>query len=332
MLTKRDPIPARWSSASLVVIREHRVLIALVASYVVGIATFHWAAGEWHHWFILLLPARVWHGAVATSALLLGIEALVRRGDVDLRPRRVLSAVLVLLLAAPFQSTFHAFKQTLNVVRPFTWDPTLSGLDRWLHAGRQPWEWLAPLVASGTAVRTFDWLYFAWLPLLFGFLVWLAWTANHAVRMRALVTLVLLWIVLGTGFAYALSSAGPCFYHAVHDQPDFGGLMDSLHAHHRVWPVIAVDVQYYLWIGFREGVRMPFGGISAMPSLHVAVVTLMTLVALRVHRVLGVAFAVYALAILVGSVVLGWHYAVDGYFSIAATLVLWTLVGWLSRD
>ena len=317
----------QWGSALPAVIREHRVLLSLVGGYVVGVAVFHAAVGQWHYWFILLLPARILHVAVATSALLLGLEALLRRGQVDLGPRRVLSAVLVLLLAAPLQSSFHAFKQTLNVVRPFTWDSTLTALDRWLHGGRQPWEWLAPVVASGTAVRTFDLLYFAWLPLLFGFLVWLAWTANHEVRMRALVTLVLIWVVVGTGLAYVFSSAGPCFHPTPEGQATYRGLLELLHAHHRVRPVIAVDVQYWLAHGLREGVRRPFGGISAMPSVHVAVATLMTLVMFRVHRALGLVFAAYALAILTGSVVLGWHYAVDGYFSIVATLLLWAAVG-----
>jgi hypothetical protein len=37
------------------------------------------------------------------------------------------------------------------------------------------------------------------------------------------------------------------------------------------------------------------------------------------------------LLVLVGSVALGWHYAVDGIFSIAATLWLWRLVGRFTR-
>lgn len=327
MATTARGVRQQWMQAVPGVVREHRVLLWIVGSYIIAVALFHLTAGLWQQWSLLLLPARVLHVAVVTTALLLGVEALVRRGEVDLGPHRVLSAVLVLLLAAPLQSTFHAFKQTLNVVRPFTWDGTLTSIDRTLHGGRHPWEWLAPLVGSSVAMRAFDWLYFAWLPLLFGFLVWLAWSPNRALRLRALVTLALLWVVLGTVCAFVLSSAGPCFHPEAEGRAAYRGLMEALHAHHRTHPVIAVDVQYWLLHGYRHAIRMPFGGISAMPSLHVAVATLMALTTFRVHPVLGGVFALYAAAILVGSVVLGWHYAVDGYVSVAATAGLWTAAG-----
>src|SRR5687767_10367368 len=111
MSATRGRVLGQWRSAYPAVIREHRVLLSLVGGYIVGVALFHAAVGQWHDWSILLLPARILHVAVATSALLLGLEALFRRGQVDLGARRVLSAVLVLMLAAPLQSSFHAFKQ-----------------------------------------------------------------------------------------------------------------------------------------------------------------------------------------------------------------------------
>jgi hypothetical protein len=49
----------------------------------------------------------------------------------------------------------------------------------------------------------------------------------------------------------------------------------------------------------------------------------MVLLARRVNRTLGWAYAVFALLILVGSVHLAWHYAIDGYFSAIAVLLVW---------
>jgi PAP2 superfamily len=48
---------------------------------------------------------------------------------------------------------------------------------------------------------------------------------------------------------------------------------------------------------------------------------------------LGLVFAAYAAVVLVGSVHLGWHYAVDGYVSIVATLAIgWAVDVLLSRN
>ena len=53
------------------------------------------------------------------------------------------------------------------------------------------------------------------------------------------------------------------------------------------------------------------------------------LLARRAHRWLMVAAIAFCAVVLFGSVHLGWHYAVDGYFSIAATVVIWKIVGYV---
>ena len=69
-----------------------------------------------------------------------------------------------------------------------------------------------------------------------------------------------------------------------------------------------------------------------MPSVHVASALLLTLIARR--RAGGALFAaafVFFIAICIGSVVLGWHYAVDAYAGIALALPLWMFCGALAR-
>jgi hypothetical protein len=61
--------------------------------------------------------------------------------------------------------------------------------------------------------------------------------------------------------------------------------------------------------------------------MHVALATLFALVSWRTKRWLGIVMSIYALIILVGSVHLAWHYAVDGYFSIAGMIAIWCVVG-----
>jgi PAP2 superfamily len=309
-------------------LREHRWLLGLVLGYAAGVAAFCYGVGEWRNWRWLILPMPVAYAALLGSVFLLAVEAFLRGGQVDLRAERVASAALVLLLVPPMQGAFHSFKQTMNMVRPFSWDARLANADAWLHGGVQPWQWLSLAVDSSSVTRAVDLLYFLWLPIFFGFIVWAAWSRQRALRKRVLITLVLLWIVLGSGAAYGFSSMGPCFY-AFHPdgRPAFGPLMQTLYAHHQSRPLLAMDAQWGLWHGFRHHVWLPFGGISAMPSLHVAVATLIALAAAGHRRWPVWLLAGYALVVQVGSVMLGWHYAVDGYVAMLVTAGLWKAVG-----
>ena len=72
-------------------------------------------------------------------------------------------------------------------------------------------------------------------------------------------------------------------------------------------------------------------GISAMPSLHVAIATLCALFAWRCGPRAGMLMSVYAAIIFLASIHLGWHYAIDGYVSIVSTVLLWGAVGWALR-
>ena len=73
-------------------------------------------------------------------------------------------------------------------------------------------------------------------------------------------------------------------------------------------------------------------GISAMPSLHVAMAYLLYL---AVSARLKLIALVYVGLIWIGSVHLGWHYAVDGLLSILVVFLIWrgagSFVEWLER-
>jgi membrane-associated phospholipid phosphatase len=64
-----------------------------------------------------------------------------------------------------------------------------------------------------------------------------------------------------------------------------------------------------------------------MPSLHVTIATLMALLAWRYNRTAGIAFTVFTVVILIGSIMLGWHYSADGLAGIALALVFWGVAG-----
>ena len=72
----------------------------------------------------------------------------------------------------------------------------------------------------------------------------------------------------------------------------------------------------------------PGGGISAFPSLHVAGATLAALSLYERNRVLGTLAWIYMALIWVASVMLGWHYSLDGSMAVLWTGICWLLAGW----
>jgi membrane-associated phospholipid phosphatase len=83
----------------------------------------------------------------------------------------------------------------------------------------------------------------------------------------------------------------------------------------------------YLYASYQTGDSAMGTGISAMPSMHLAIVTLNACMLTSLNRHVGVLAWIYVALIQLGSVYLGWHYALDGYFSIAAVGLIWWGVG-----
>lgn len=97
------------------------------------------------------------------------------------------------------------------------------------------------------------------------------------------------------------------------------------------YPVWSIDVQDLLWSAYNGRETGLVKGISAMPSMHVAIVCLFVLLGWRVNRIAGIGFTIFAAIIMVGSVHLGWHYAIDGYLAIILTFLIWRAVGFLVK-
>ena len=202
------------------------------------------------------------------------------------------------------------------------WDPILAQWDAGLHGG-QPWQMLQPLLGTPAVTLGLYHIYAAWFLVFPGVLVWQALT-NRPGREQFLVSTVLCWGLVGTLGALAFASVGPVFYGRLWGSPDpFAGLYAYVHTAGLALP------QDLLWDAFERKDLAAFGkGISAMPSLHVAISTLNALVAWRTHRWLGAALGVYAALVALASVHLGWHYAIDAYAGAAVATVIWFAVGW----
>ena len=267
-------------------------------------------------------------------------ERLVRHMIEDLRVNvltvdRVVGALVVAAVLPAFLSVFTGFKTMIGVVNPFAWDAAFAAWDRWLHFGRHPWEILHPVLAFPWVTSAINIVYNFWLVVLYLVLFWQAFTARDLrLRMQFFLTFVLTWALLGSLLATLLSSGGPVYYGRLTGLADpFVPLMDYLHAANEVGVVWAVKVQDGLWQAHLAGTYDLGRGISAMPSIHVSAAVLFALLAWRVDRRLGIAFTIYAAVIMIGSVHLAWHYAIDGYLSALLTVLIWRLCGWwVARD
>lgn len=242
---------------------------------------------------------------------------------------RVAAALPVFVLMPVFFSAFTSMKTLIPAIQPFSWDPAFARWDLWLHGGSHPWELLQPLLGWPLVSSAVNAVYNLWFFVLFGLLLWQAVSLrDRRLRQQFLVSFVVTWAILGTLAATLLSSAGPVYFGRVTGLEDsFAPLMAYLREAGAAYPIWALETQEMLWSDYRLADAGPGSGISAMPSLHVASAVLFALLGWRTSRALGAALTAFASLILVGSVHLGWHYAIDGYAAIPAAWLIWVAVG-----
>lgn len=239
--------------------------------------------------------------------------------------------LLFVFLLAPF----NAFKQKVLPLAGYSLDPTLVHVDRALFFGHDPWRVTHALLTSPTATLVIDRLYHGWFaPMVLGLII-CAWMPATTYRLRTqyCFTYIGVWIVLGSIMAFAMPSAGPCFYADLVDPASpYQPLMAQLQAQQLAAGTdfqALVDQHMLLKVRSLDGLVIG-GGISALPSVHNGLAVLFALGASKLNRTAGWLFGAYAVFIWIGSIHLGWHYAVDGLVAAASTIALWKASGWLA--
>ena len=222
-----------------------------------------------------------------------------------------------------FFPAFSIIKRSLPELVPFWADPAFAALDRALHGGVDPWVWTHMVQLPGDWVQ---WVYLhGWSIPAFLFPLAAAVDPDRARAGRAMIVFVAAWVLLGNVVAGLFMSAGPVYHDRLLGVDDFAALTAAIAADARLAAGVGTT-QETLWELYATGTHALGSGISAFPSVHVATVTAVALYLVDLRRaLLPVAVALVAV-FQVLSVYTGWHYAVDGYASIAVLLTLWLVL------
>jgi hypothetical protein len=203
-------------------------------------------------------------------------------------------------------------KVMLPLAIPFWADPMLANLDHALF-GQDPWIILNRLL--GWAAPAIDQIYISWAPAKFGTLLIVLVLPESRKKSQILVAYFLLFAMIVFG-QYAFSSAGPIFY----GEFGFGSRFEHIPLQHWVSAARGYLLHDHAVVGGDPG-----GGISAWPSFHVAGALWTAQVWNAWNRKLGLFGFIWFAIIFVGSVLLGWHYAVDGIAGILMAVAAWAV-------
>lgn len=239
---------------------------------------------------------------------------------------RMANGLPMVLIMIVFMYVFVGVKASIPRLNPYSWDHYFSELDRTLHFGVQPWQWLQPLLGYPFITFAININYSGWFLVMWMTWVYFAFADKPSVlRTRFFLSFFLMWILIGGVLAIVFSSAGPCYYGRLGLSPDpYADLMAYLRGANEILPIWAIPVQDVLWQGHIG--KSAIDGISAMPSMHNGSALLFALAGYQVSRFAGHLLSAHAILIFIGSIVLGWHYAVDSYLAWALTLVIWFAV------
>lgn len=237
--------------------------------------------------------------------------------------------ILILLLSA-----YGLFKQTAIPQTGFWAGPQIMELERKILYGHDAWQVTHALLPM-SASYWLDQAYQAWMVLMAASMLICSYlSSNPLQRSRFMLCFISTWIITGTALAYLIPAAGPIYmahFHPGHDP--FAALKVTLAAEnaqlHRVYGdgILSIRSQALLLERFKSGIITAGGGISAMPSMHNAIAVLLACSGLSINRWLGSILTAFAITIFIGSVHLGWHYALDGVIAAALSIAMWRSSG-----
>lgn len=257
-----------------------------------------------------------WHvlGGVAVRAGLAAFRGGARRSWRFARrafePRRLADVLRVVVCMALVGHGYTWLKIFVPIFNQRLFDDWFYAADNLLLLGVNPNRLVLGLFTSPTVRRFFDWQYTLYFESLILGVGWYLSTVSIVERRRFAAAFATLW--LASAWIYlAVPTLGPCYtfpedYVEAHrSMPLQKGTQDALiRQYGAVRAMKTRGGSPYL---------NPAFGVAAMPSLHVAAQVLLAIWSRRRCRPLALAFGLMAFLTFLGSLLTGWHYAVDGY-------------------
>jgi hypothetical protein len=248
--------------------------------------------------------------------------------------RRVHEPARLALLPAVIFPLFLGAYTWAKCSIPFTvgygWESVWADADRMIF-GEDAWRWAHAILPEFMAPAVS--FYYA---VIWGFALVFSGTLISAFASRRLTTyfftaLMLSWLIGGVAMAYLISAAGPVFAHltdpALADRfaPLRTGLVNILGSDNTI-----ITTQRYLAAGMNAKIALKGGGISAMPSMHIATATILVIAARKTWWLwLAILFWVMTFF---GSVYLGYHYAIDAPVAAGIAFLCSIIAGRIYRE
>ena len=280
---------------------------------------------------LCLFMLRFYHVARYVKPEKPGLALLKDMKEFLTHPQRMANGLPMLAIMVIFGFIFSDIQAKILTLNPSTWDSTFANLDKTLHFGYQPWQWLQPVLGYAPITFLLNVNYNIWFFVMWMFFIFFGFAYEPSVlRTRFFLSYIATWIIGGGVLATIFASAGPCYYSRLGLSPDpYTGLMSYLRSVNDVLPVWAIQIQDALWLGHVNQVEL--SEVSAMPSMHNASALLFAFVGYQINRFWGRVLALHAALIFIGSVHLAWHYAIDGYASWLLVVVIWFAMAPVAR-
>lgn len=226
--------------------------------------------------------------------------------------------VRLLFFGSMLAHTYAWIKLVVPLLHPRLYDQELWNLDQAMLFGYSPNVLFINLFGRSIAMRAIDWSYarifFASMTVAFGYFLS---EPSRRLRVAFHTGNTVMWI--GGAWLYMLlPSLGPAYRFPEIWLP----LATALPLTQASQAMLMRNYQNLLRLssGATDNIHLMFG-IAAFPSLHVGFQTFAFLWMRRLWIYGEIVFGIFVLAILIGSVVTGWHYLIDGIAGILVALV-----------